>query len=95
MESQEKYKYSQPLIPQIKDTVKKRLEAIYINSSNLADEKFKNNLFMDEDFWAQLQSEWGRGSGYKNRVADQTEDWFLSKNHNVDEDIISRSINMY
>lgn len=93
MESQKKYHYSFPLISQIKDTAKKRLEAIYMKSSDLADEKFKNSLLIDAVFWASLQSEWGKGTGYKNRVANQTEGWFLDKDYKLIEDVMSSSIN--
>ena len=93
MESQEKYRYSLPLISQIKDTAKKRLEGIYMKSSNLADEEFKNSLFIDEIFWEALRKEWGKGAGYKYRVASQTEGWFLERDYKVVEDVMSNSIN--
>jgi len=93
MEFQKKYHYSLPLISQIKDTTKKRLEEIYMTSSDLADEKFKNNLLMDDIFWVSLQSEWGKGTGYKKRVATQTESWFFDKDYKLVEGIMSKSIN--
>ena len=93
MESQNKYHYSLPLISQIKDTAKKRLEEIYMKSSGLADENFKNSLFIDTNFWESLQTEWGRGTGYKNRIANQTEGWFLDSNYKLTEDMITSSIN--
>lgn len=93
MESQDRYHYSLPLISQIKITAKKRLEEIYISSSELADKKFKSNLFMDTTFWKSLQSEWGQGAGYKKRIANQTESWFFAMDYNSVEVVMTDSIN--
>jgi len=93
IEFQKKYHYRLPLISQIIHTTKNRLEEIYMACSDLADEKFKNNLLMDDIFWVSLQSEWGKGTGYKKRVATQTESWFFDKDYKLVEGIMSKSIN--
>lgn len=93
MESQSKYCYSLPLISQVKNTTNKRLEEIYTYSSNLADNNFKESLFEDTIFWTRLQSEWGKGSGYKDRIASQTENWFIEQDYKSIENLITKSVN--
>ena len=37
---------------------------------------FKDALKLDRSLWVQCEDEWGRGAGYRDRVADWNEQWF-------------------
>lgn len=37
---------------------------------------YKEQLQRDKDLWAQCEAEWGRGSGYRDRVSSHNREWF-------------------
>jgi hypothetical protein len=40
---------------------------------------YKEQLQRDKDLWAECEAEWGRGSGYRDRVSNHNREWFRSQ----------------
>ena len=50
---------------------------------------FSNSLKTDANFWKQCDSEWGRGTGYKSRVAEHSRAWFEDdKNKELEAELL-------
>ena len=53
---------------------------------------FKESLKRDAQFWQQCDDEWGRGPGYKVRVAQHSRDWFDAEERQAMENELSTMI---
>jgi hypothetical protein len=51
-------------------------DQIYKDAQIIGHTVFKNPLESNGAFWGDLQSQWGQGPGYKNRISRRTDDWF-------------------
>ncbi len=75
-------------INQIKTTVEHQTQEIYTQGFNLSHELFKDPLKEDWDHWHNLQQEWGKGAGYKDRIADGSALWFKTHGYQNTEELI-------
>lgn len=48
----------------------------------LGETLFENELRKDAAFWRECENEWGKGGGYRERVAQRSRDWFDDDRHN-------------
>lgn len=92
MLSQEDLKPAYSLLRQLKHTTDVRLN----NISQLALTKgrsiYEDKIKADTRFWSKAYSEWGRGPGYKERIAEHTQTWFKSNDYNRYEFEVTRSL---
>ncbi|WP_211828727.1 hypothetical protein [Kistimonas asteriae] len=75
-------------INQIKTTVEHQTQEIYTQGFNLSLEMIKEPLKEDWDHWRSLQKEWGKGPGYKDRIADASALWFQSPDYRDTEELV-------
>ena len=93
MLEQESMKPAYPLIKQIKRLTEKRSEAIYQQAFDKGLALYESDLKTDRTFWMNQYHEWGRGSGYKDRIAKGTKEWFQNHNPNLVNMQVSKTIN--
>jgi hypothetical protein len=75
-ERQDELKAAHPFIRQLIHAVNERMEHLYDNAATMGRVAYEDTMKADQLFWGDQQSEWGRGSGYKVRIAQGTEGWF-------------------
>ena len=76
LERQDALKPVHPFIRQLQLAVQERMERLYDTAAVRGRTAFEDNLKGDFSFWSDQQDEWGRGPGYKVRIAQGTEGWF-------------------
>ena len=75
-ERQQELKEAHPFIRQLLHTVNERMEHLYDGAASMGRNAYEGTMRIDQPFWGDQQREWGRGAGYKIRIAQGTEDWF-------------------
>lgn len=75
-ERQPELKAAHPFIRQLLHTVNERMERLYETAAGLGRNAYEGTMKADDPFWTKQQGEWGRGPGYKGRIAQGTEGWF-------------------
>ena len=50
-----------------------------------------DEMRVDLDFWRNCEGEWGRGSGYRDRINDHNQQWFSDGRH---EDADTRAVEL-
>lgn len=75
-ERQPELKAAHPFIRQLLHAVNERMEQLYEAAASMGRNAYEGTLKGDDIFWTEQKSEWGQGSGYKNRIAQGTEGWF-------------------
>lgn len=67
-------------------------ERMYQDIQKLGQEVYRQSLYDSESLWSWLQDQWGRGPGYKIRVSDKTEEWFLGAKPQRLNEVIDRRV---
>jgi hypothetical protein len=75
-ERQQELKAAHPFIRQLLHAVNERMEHLYDAAASMGRNAYEGTMKIDQPFWGDQQSEWGRGPGYKDRIARGTEGWF-------------------
>jgi len=69
------------LLKQLKNTTDKRLNDLYQKILAKGRSAYEGYLKLDDNLWVGLSAEWGKGSGYKDRISNQTHGWFKSNDY--------------
>ncbi|WP_422768188.1 hypothetical protein ACOX9X_16670 [Photobacterium leiognathi subsp. mandapamensis] len=92
MMSQEELKPSSSLLKQLKNTTDVRLDNISQLALNKGRSIYEDRIKADSHFWSKTYNEWGKGPGYKDRIADHTKAWFKSNDYNRSEFEVTRGL---
>ena len=76
MEKNPDYAEAKDLIQQVRRVLELAFERLLRRVQLMGRTAFKDALKRDSDLWRRCEDEWGRGSGYRDRVAHRNEKWF-------------------
>ncbi len=93
MLEQKDLNYQKGTLDSIKNILEKRVEDIYITAYNLGKDTYFEDLIQDIDLWNKMKKEWGKGAGYKQRIANHSELWFLNQDYNTFDTQNSKTLN--
>ncbi|EOV0110711.1 hypothetical protein ACN5WT_003093 [Vibrio parahaemolyticus] len=92
MMSQVALKPAYSLLKQLKLTTEVRLDEIAQLALAKGRSVYESKLKHDSEFWNKNYSEWGLGSGYKDRVSDNTHKWFKTNDYSRFEFEVTRTL---
>jgi transcriptional regulator with XRE-family HTH domain len=67
------------LIQQARRVLESAFEDLLRKAHIMGQTTFKDALKVDSSFWMNCDNEWGRGPGYRDRVAQWNQDWFTAE----------------
>lgn len=92
MLSQTELRPAHSLLRQLKNTTDVRLDKISQMAQTNGRDIYQSKIVSDKNFWMKLYHEWGKGPGYKDRIADHTHAWFKSNDYNRYEFEVTRGL---
>ena len=82
------------ILEAILNLLENRIEKIYEEAYHKGKNNYFDKLYYDSAFWKLLKSEWGKGKGYKNRIADGTDNWFIKEDYNTFDKNLTDELNL-
>jgi hypothetical protein len=76
MEAEPEYTEAKDLIQQAQRVLESAFEELLRKAQIMGQTAFKEALKLDPSIWQNCESEWGQGSGYRDRITDHNKDWF-------------------
>jgi transcriptional regulator with XRE-family HTH domain len=76
IEANPEYQEAKGLIQQARHVLDGAFEELLRRAQIMGETVFKDALKVDPSFWLDCENEWGKGRGYRDRVADRNQVWF-------------------
>ena len=93
MLSQNNLQPAYALLKQLKFTTEKYLDEIYQHVYAKGRAVYEGELKSDSDLWGGLYNQWGKGEGYKGRIAKGSKNWFQEKQYaNFESEVTSKAV---
>jgi transcriptional regulator with XRE-family HTH domain len=73
-----------PMIEDIRDNLSSWRQDFLANAQVIGRSSFKSRLEEADDLWTRLYRNWGQGTGYRDRVANELREWFESVEQTTD-----------
>lgn len=81
------------LLKQLKFTTEKYLDEIYQHVYAKGRAVYEGELKSDSHLWADLYNQWGKGSGYKGRIATDSKSWFQENQYaSFESEVTSKAV---
>ena len=94
MLGQKGLRYQKGTLNSIQNILENRVEKIYQEAYDRGRNDYFNGLYTDDNLWLNMIQEWGKGTGYKNRISDHTEQWFLYQDYDTFDKKNSEKLNL-